>query len=228
MVLVVGSEGNMGKRYSTILRQLGIEHNCLDVKFPSYKDVAKELFCEANKIIVATPTKTHLAVIQEIKKYRLERALPTAHVLCEKPLVTSLQDIEWLRNEERLGILKVFCVNQYAHHPQYPIFSRTSGRTYYNYFKHGGDGLQWDCFQLFVLAKGSIGLNDQSPVWTCRINGTLLSISGMDLAYVAMIEDFVGPMRKVWDLDTAEVGTKKVLKWMAEEEQDISESRNRG
>lgn len=227
MVLVVGHEGNMGKRYCAVLRQLGVEHTGIDVRSPNYQDIAEDAICGADKIIVATPTPRHLETIQAIGKIRLKKAMPTAHVLCEKPLVTRLDEFIYLRKEQSLGILKLFCVNQYAHHPQYDIFSRSTGRTYYNYFKHGDDGLVWDCFQLFVLAKGNVGLNNQSPVWTCRINGTTVSISGMDTAYVKMVEDFVGPMRRVWDLDTAEVGTKRVLKWMAEEEQDILESQNR-
>lgn len=224
-VLVIGSLGNMGKRYCAILKQLGIEFTGMDVRQAVWSDRIDRAICEARKIIVAVPTVRHVHVIEDIAETRKRNSMPSAHVLCEKPLATNPAGFERLRRAEQAGV-RVFCVNQYAHHPQYETFSRTTGRTHYNYFKHGDDGLVWDCFQLFVLAKGTVSLNDQSPVWTCRVNGTLLNLAGMDLAYVKMVEDFIDDMRRVWDLDTAEIGTKKVQKWIADEAADIAESQN--
>lgn len=216
MVTVIGSQGNMGKRYCAILTALGVEYIGLDIRQSNYDQNVEDAVYRSSKIIVATPTPKHLETIQLIGSIKRSGAIKPAHVLCEKPIVTKSDSLRWVRKEQESGI-RVFSVNQYAHHPEYSVFSRTSGRTYYNYFKSGGDGLEWDCFQLFVLAKGSVALNNSSPIWSCRINGHQINISGMDIAYVNMIQDFLGPMRKVWDLDTVEIGTRKVLKWIEED-----------
>lgn len=221
MVLVIGSQGNMGKRYCAILKALEVEHVGLDIRQANYSELIEEAIFRCDKIIITTPTQKHLETIQLISSVRRQRPTRIAHVLCEKPLVTKADSLRWLRKEQDSGLVRIFCVNQYSYLPEHPIFARTNGRTYYNYFKHGGDGLEWDCFQLFGLARGTVVLNESAPIWNCKINGTKVSISGMDHAYVSMISDFLGQMRRLWDLDKAEEVTRKVLRWI---EQDKEES----
>jgi hypothetical protein len=221
MILIIGSLGNMGKRYGAILDHLGVEYIGCDIKQPDFDIKAQQAVIACDKIIIATPTHKHLETLQFIGSVRRTAALPTAHVLCEKPIVTKPEQFRWVRKEQESG-LRIFCVNNYAHHPEYPIFSGTIGRTHYNYYKHGSDGLAWDCFQLFVLAKGTLTLNDKSPVWTCRINGHQISSAGIDQSYISMIKDFLGPMHRVWDLNTSEIGMKKVVRWMEEDKSEES------
>lgn len=216
----------MGQRYCSILKHLDQEFLGLDIRQPNYDILLEEALPRAHRLIMAVPTQKHVETIQlisAIRKKAFKSALP---ILCEKPLVTKADALRWVRKEQEGGSVRVYCVNQYAHLPQYYIYSKMNGRTYYNYFKHGTDGLPWDCFQLFVLARDKIVLNDLCPVWTCKINGTNLNLGDMDQAYVSMVKDFIGPMHKVWDLDTAEIGTRKVLKWIAEDEADALESQD--
>lgn len=213
MVLVIGHLGNMGKRYCAILKMLRIEHFGIDGGYDP--DLGNQLIRAADQIIVATPTWTHGNVLRQIAEARPYPGTKKVNVLCEKPVTKKPEEFEALRN---LSGLRIFCVNQYAHLPEYEKFRGAQGRTYYNYFKHGDDGLAWDCFQLFNLAAGSITLNESSPIWRCRINGVEINQAGMDWAYVKMVQDFLGPMKRVWDLFTAEVTTKRVMKWMQEEQ----------
>jgi hypothetical protein len=212
MVLILGSMGNMGKRYRAILKMLRIEHFTFDkADGQALEPRRSQLIAKALKIIVATPTHDHVRTLELIDAVATNKP----RVLCEKPITKKLEEFEQLRSFRNL---ELFCVNQYAHLPEYETFRSSQGRTYYNYFRHGDDGLGWDCFQLFNLANGSIAINESSPIWKCRINGVQINPTNMDWAYVRMIQDFLGPMNRVWDLFIAEVISKKVVRWMAEEQ----------
>lgn len=188
-VLVVGADGNMGKRYCAILQSLGHQ----PVKFEIHDEWAP-IACD--HIIVATPTPTHNAVLYEVFK-ALTRP---SFVLCEKPISTEMMTLNAMYDFATDNKCELFCVNQYAYLPEADTFNdpKTFGFTSYDYYKSGNDGLAWDCFQLFALAKNGISLSHASPVWKCRINGVSLDIKNMDSAYVAMIEDFLGKKERVW------------------------------
>lgn len=208
--LIIGSNGNMGSRYRAIL-------NYLDVPFWGYDindangDTLENLVPYTAKIIVATPTKTHFDVLRQIHWIRSGVLAPNKlDVLCEKPVTKSLDELAEIKKFK----FNTYCVNQYNYLPR-PEFM--AGETYYNYFKSGQDGLAWDCFPLFVLAKENVGLDNSSPIWHCGINGFGISIQHMDWAYMEMINDFLGPMEEVWNLDVVEAGMKKVLQWIEDQ-----------
>lgn len=169
-VLLIGSEGNMGRRYQAIMRMLDIPYIRLD---QNVMDKSGKI----QSIIVATPTETHEKVLDQY----LGSGIP---ILCEKPITKNLKNLEKILYKAK-GQLEM--VNQYW---ELPFDRDLTGPTYYNYFKHGGDGLGWDCIQLFGLAKGEVILEETSPVWQCVINGQEMSLSEMDYAYVRMIERF--------------------------------------
>jgi hypothetical protein len=203
MILVVGGNGNMGQRYRAILRSLDKAHYSVD-EFDAWPITGVE------KVIIATPTKTHYELIRQAAE-----AYPQADILCEKPIVTSLS--AWERLKAIGSTARLYCVNQYAH-LHAVCHDGMDRETYYNYFKHGSDGLAWDCFQLFGVAEGSIRLEESSPIWFCKINGGYCTLSDMDRAYVLMLRDFLGPMAKVWDAAKIETTTTKVLAWISENE----------
>ena len=203
MILLVGAKGNMGSRYSAILRHLGETHYSIDIDdpWPETKRV--------KKVIIATPTCSHLNDIQVANEM-----YPSADILCEKPISRHSEDLELMRvNRKRL-----YCVNQYAHLFPDTLVPLDDGGTSDNYFKHGGDGLAWDCFQLFALAEGPVELRENSPIWKCRINGYPYSIGSMDRAYIRMIHDFLGDMETVWGWDKIVETTRKVEQWIAANE----------
>lgn len=210
MILLVGHLGNMGKRYSAILKSMRVDFVCCDAKEPASASILN--MCEIDRVIVATPTATHLRVLEQLEFYQDEKPID---VLCEKPITKRPEEFDRIRG---LKHLRIYCVNQYAYLPEYDRFKGATGRTHYNYYRHGDDGIAWDCFQLFHLATGSVTLNETSPVWKCRINGIEINSAGMDMAYVQMVTDFLGPKKRVWDLFVTEVTTKRVAKWIAEEQ----------
>lgn len=178
-ILIVGADGNMGKRYARILDYLGKSWTGVDVGTSPEEIEARGK--EAHGYILATPTDTHLELIE---KY----SLSGKPILCEKPISKDLARMRTLFADLRKRQTDLTMVMQYS----WLTRSRSIGWSYYNYFKHGNDGLVWDCIQIIGLARGRIDLEDDSPVWRCRINGHSLKIADMDAAYIRFIQDWLG------------------------------------
>lgn len=171
-VFISGLKGNMGQRYASICQKLGYKVTGCD-KTASFMEQA--YFCKKkaiDRVIIATPTETHLDAIEIFKQ------LTNAYMLVEKPLarnhLTDLGD-------------KVTMVNQY----EYLVSENCIGPSSYNYFKSGSDGLFWDCINIIGLAKGNVSIKNDSPIWRTMINGRRLNISDMDLAYIDMVRDWL-------------------------------------
>lgn len=168
----------MGLRYQAILRYLGKEFVGVDRETNEKKRLEIAKTCDG--IIIASPTETHEIVIQDL----LEAKKP---ILCEKPVS---KDIDALgRIIERVEKERVPFRMMY----QYSILTNPSriGKTFYDYFRHGSDGLMWDCLQIIGLARGECVLKENSPLWSCMINGKRLSLADMDAAYIAYIQKWL-------------------------------------
>lgn len=176
-VYIYGCLGNMGKRYSAILESLGHQWAGEDT---SEDDLCGDEFIlqDADAVIVATPTNTHVGIIRSLKRCGKP-------ILCEKPITKDLAELETLIEELQLAGTRLEMVSQYDHLK----LAQVSGKpTIYNYFKHGGDGIRWDCINIIKHANDLVILREDSPVWQCQINGKRLSLADMDQAYVDMIE----------------------------------------
>lgn len=174
-VLIVGGNGNMGRRYRAVLSALGEPFRIADI-WSTEDDIVKEASA-ASGVIIATPTATHADMI----KLCAPTGVP---ILCEKPITKSLGELEALLDVLRKYRTPFNMVFQYSELAN----QQTSGLTYYDYYKHGGDSLAWDCIQIIGLARGEIILREESPIWRCVINGAPLSLADMDQAYVDFIE----------------------------------------
>ena len=198
MILLVGSEGNMGGRYKAIFEYLGLEYVCAD------KTIDQKIHpIGYDRILIATPTNTHLDVLRE---YCL-KGLP---ILVEKPVCKTRRELE-----ELIAVFqtnrKIYMVNQYAYNYE-ARFQQEIGVTYYDYFKHGEDGLYWDCIQAIHMANGPLEIKEGSPVWKCCVNGIDYSLGDMDKYYIRMIRDFAGQMRNLWGPKDIIESHRKVLR----------------
>jgi hypothetical protein len=179
-VLLAGSEGNMGARYKAILDYLRIPFMKFDKSLPW---TIEEASYGCDRAIVCTPTDTHDDVIREII-----RVMPARPILCEKPVTKCVRELANLLSDcEDVGT-DLRMVMQYK-----KLYKEDGliGPTTYNYFKHGQDGIFWDCLQIIGLARGRVKLDETSPFWQCVINGQMLRIANMDLAYVQYVEDWL-------------------------------------
>lgn len=174
MILLVGSEGAQGKRYQAILRYLGQEYFGIDVKRPTPDYDTKTV----TGVILATPTGHHIFDAFTYAKLGVP-------LLVEKPFSTDVAALKSLAPE--MAGVSVSMVMQYRH----LLDQKSSGSSHYDYFRHGSDGLVWDCLQTIAFAKSDVRLAEASPVWDCAINGHKLNIADMDAAYVREIKDWL-------------------------------------
>lgn len=178
-VMIVGADGSMGKRYQAIFNHLEISTICVD-KHTSTKD----LFDGAEKaqaVVLATPTDLHAHCLDVFSQYQVP-------ILCEKPLAKSIEELNFIRDvivrERKVNLTMTM---------QYEMLVQPGarGNSWYDYFRHGNDGLGWDCLQIIGLAKSKFLLEEKSPIWKCGLNGQPLSLSDMDLAYVRFIQRWI-------------------------------------
>lgn len=168
-VLLIGANGNMGRRYGAILRHLSIPFKGVDKG-----DVLASK--HASHIIIATPTNTHYELLRYFKD-------DPRKILCEKPITKDERELDEILGWGDL----VEMVNQY----RYLDRNESCGDTIYDYFKSGGDGLPWDCINILGLSRGEVSLRNESCIWNCHLNGLKLKLSNMDMAYVRMLKEWL-------------------------------------
>ena len=177
-VYIYGFRGGMAKRYRAILRELAHEASGEDA------DGVADTFSlkEADAVIIATPTSTHAQLLRDF----MHCGKP---ILCEKPITKDLTELEDLVSDLKAAGTRLRMVDQYRY--LVPKRRNVEGFTNYNYFRHGTDGILWDCINISYHANGDVELGEQSPIWSCQINGRHLSLADMDGAYYKMIEDWL-------------------------------------
>lgn len=194
-VYIIGINGNMARRYKAILDYLGVDVYGHDIEFA---DTA--MMYKADGFILATPTHTHVKELLKLLKY-------DKPILCEKPISKSIDELSFLREKGDL----ITMVDQY----NFLINRNSSGPSYYSYFKSGGDGLKWDCINIIGHSEEKPILGTSAPVWSCDINGHELDISGMDEAYIDMIQSWLSGEPS--NFEYAVEAHKKVLEWFPNE-----------
>lgn len=177
-ILLVGADGNMGGRYQAVLRFLNEEYVGVDKQHNRHY-VAQQA-AASDGIIIATPTDTHLDLLRDFHAYGKP-------VMCEKPLSKDPKGLSEVLDLYRKSGTPLNMIYQY----QELANPHSVGTTIYDYFRHGSDGLAWDCIQIIGLAKWALEISEASPYWTCAINGWTLELSDMDGAYVNHIEHWM-------------------------------------
>jgi hypothetical protein len=205
-VTLLGAQGNMGKRYQSILKRLGVGYVAADIGCNMAKLIAP--LEHGDKIIIATPTDTHPAVIYDVCYYKQKE--PQIDVLCEKPITKDLDTLNDLYDACRKCFVNLYSVNQYQYIPE-ASHPNAKGDSYYDYFNSGRDGVKWDCFQVYALAHGKVTVSNESPIWSCAINGMELTHADMDFAYISMIKDFLGEKQRLWGKEKVVETTKRIL-----------------
>lgn len=184
MILLVGGEGSIGRRYQTILRNLDIPHR------------VKEFYDNLNldgitKAIIATPTKLHY----DHCKWFENTGIP---LLVEKPVSKNKEEVLDLINRG----LEFYVVNNWSF--VLPI-GMTPGKSEirYNFYNTGRDGLWWDAIQLVYIAEKlncPIRVETKSPTWDVFMGNFKIPYSFIEQSYVEMIRAFYdGDYGKLWN-----------------------------
>lgn len=175
-VLVLGAKGNMGRRYCSILQYLKFNYIGLDIG-----DDPEEYMPDCDKIIIATPTESHLDFINLFSFYGKP-------ILCEKPIAYNIADLEVLK--EKLAVMK--CELRMVDNYKYVAFDpiRMHSGSQYNYYNSGKDSKHWDCIQIHGIAVGDASISNESPIWKCVLNGYNVDRRSIDISYVKMIQNW--------------------------------------
>lgn len=168
----------MGKRYQAIFRYLGIQFQAFDA-LHGLDEILRSASASEG-VVIASPTATHAQYIEALAPLRKP-------ILCEKPVTKDLLQLRRLISLCRDAGTPLRMMFQYS----MLVSSSRIGRSFYNYFRHGNDGLIWDCLQIIALARGTLVLKEESPVWSCVINGQKLNIAHMDAAYIAYVQKWL-------------------------------------
>lgn len=200
-VYILGNRGNMGRRYASILTHLGVDHGGSDRndEFHGFEDP------RITHVIVATPTDDHLhhlrTILRHLKDYDrqvlclVEKPI---HKVAAHPSIKAFVPCGALFDDFDAQGSRLFMVNNYAYYP-FEQAQCKHGRTFYDFYHSGPDGLAWDCIQIIALANYSISLSNESPIWAVMINGERLDKNLMDFTFVDMIEDFIFHYKgKLW------------------------------
>jgi hypothetical protein len=171
-VAVIGASGNMGRRYALILEKYC---DCEVVRVDLNNTITADV-SECDGFIIATPTSNHIADILTYSQWKKP-------ILCEKPVTKSMLKLRGILADKDLDLSMI---NQYDF-----LATNDDGRTEYNYFKTGSDGLLWDCINIIGLAKSSYDIKNSALVWSCMINGHSIDLRNMDFAYINNIRAWV-------------------------------------
>lgn len=185
----------MGKRYQAILKYLEVPFIGFDLKTSPTKPFIEWILNQPLKIvdaIIASPTETHEFYLGAMLGYGVKR------ILCEKPISASSKILSSILRSMNNRHVKLDMMFQYAE--LNPASLEASDHTIYDYFRHGSDGLFWDCVQLLALAESTIELRETSPHWKCILNGRILKLSEMDDAYVSIVKKWKsGVLETNWE-----------------------------
>lgn len=184
-IFLYGGAGNMGKRYQAILLHQGVKYHIIDPEH-GYNE-PYDIFPDG--IIIATPTETHFDLILDC-----HGQFPDVPILCEKPISKEYDEIKELVNTDGLNLTMV---NQY----EYAIYCKPqtlkNGMTFYDFYNSGKDGILWDVINIVGLHKNKsnpVLIANNSPFWTCSIDGRILDITDVERGYHYMIDCWISSL----------------------------------
>jgi len=191
-VLVVGARGNMGLRYSAIVRYLHHDLIEYDKAIPGCTYPVK---ADYDAVIIATPIPEHVYFC----KMGVADGKPT---LCEKPITTdtkALRELVGFCNSHPIGNL--YMVNNWAFVGRY---REPMSEKYITINTHntGRDGTH-DLIQPLYLVDNVEDLTvvKQSPLLNIEISGEKYGRDDFDKSYVDMVEAFLdGETDKLWNV----------------------------
>lgn len=217
-ILVIGSKGNMGKRYVAILKYLG--HEVVGLDLDNFEDVFNyeknditiprnllTLKEPVDRAIIATPIDKHY----EWCVWCINNKIP---FLCEKPISKNLDEIKILIDfSEKNGVDGRMVCNWAFINSYETLLPNDNGITL-DYYNTGKDGF-WDLIQPVYLGK-KFTLQKKSPAYICTINGHIVNQYNFDWSYVNMLKKWIVNTMSLWSLRMALNATEKLIAWAKE------------
>ena len=194
-ILVIGSRGNMGRRYCAIIKWLGYEVIEKDIGVNEASNVFDLSF---DKAIIATPTNLHM-------EYCIDIGIRDRPFLCEKPVSKLLSDMK---------LLKTYSSGYMVNNWLYACEHHRINNIEYNFYNTGKDGILWDLIQPIYIARNSVTINPAHPIFEVWADNQRITLDAICESYVDMVSDFVeGVYENLWTMEDAYKATEKVLTW---------------
>lgn len=193
MILLVGGNGSIGRRYQAILQFMRtpyMVHEANDTE--TFESKLKK---GITKAIIATPTNSHVNFCREFAN----RSIP---FLCEKPLSKNIDEVKWIQTicKKSPG----YVVNNYAflnEGLEPPIHFR------YDFYNTGKDGLVWDICQLIYLARkyeAELCVRTNSYWWDMEWGTIQVPYAWIEQSYMRMLRAFLSDkVGLLWSLADA-------------------------
>lgn len=140
-IMLIGSEGSIGRRYKAVLKYLGVDVKCYDIK-PGV-DVESCVNDDCDGFIVAAPTSSHVSWCRNLLIYEKP-------ILCEKPLGVNVLEVEELSKYAGANEF-ISVVDNWVHMLQ--VKGKTNLDLKYRNFHTGNEKLSWNLAQPIYLTK---------------------------------------------------------------------------
>lgn len=195
-VLVIGSAGSTGQRYCAILRFLHHIVEEYDINDSTFR------LPKADAVIIASPTECHYVhIIQALSQ--------GGPVLCEKPLVKSLDELFMLQDARHIDRLAMVC--NWAYLPWPTVLKPESHHITYNYYNPGPRKykIYQNMAQALLLDKGRPILNLESPILNLSVDGRPYTCRDIEMSYVRMLDEWLKGTQ-LWGVKEAETMLRKM------------------
>jgi len=199
-ILVVGFDGNMGRRYTAILKYLDVDTIGIDLrdKWP--------VPSQYTRAIVATPIDTHYKICKRLIQLKKD-------FLCEKPVSKSNNEIRDLIRLCKFNGVDGRMVCNWAMVLPRMTHGINENKIFIDYYNSGNDGF-WDYIQPVYLSKlDDLIIRKISPVFKCKINYQSAKSECFDLSYVKIIRFWFTDRNQLWTLSDALAANIKLLQW---------------
>lgn len=192
-ILLLGSKGAIGSRYAAVLKYLKIPFEGVD-----YNESTSGSFTHG---VIATPTSTHDYCFEDLVARGIKR------ILIEKPMFHSLDSYDSCRkiiNKNNIDV-RMVC--------NYKFIDGYEGETYYDHFNAGKEEDWCNWIQLIGLARGTITLLKESPIWKCILNGRELTLEDIAKSYIFMIQRWLKDPSRLVGIEEAKTWHQKAMDW---------------
>jgi hypothetical protein len=201
-ILIFGSEGSQGKRYTAICKYLG--HEVVGYDPVLSHNTIKNIIKDVDRCIIATPIDSHYKWC----KWCIKHNIP---FLCEKPISKNLKEIEEIKKlcdkskvDGRMVCNWMFTI---------PGFNTNEAdRIFLNYFNTGKDG-DYDYIQPIYLSKGNFELKKKSPYYICQLGNIPINQYNFDISFITMLIGWLHKKELLWSMDDAIKAHKMLMEW---------------
>lgn len=206
-ILLLGSDGSIGRRYQAIIKHLGFEKELIpfdinhEVTAP-YEDqdicFVKYMTEDISNVIIATPTPSHKRIIEAIVEHYKNEMMAQPAILCEKPICTNSREVDELL--DKCDDIQMVLQYHYADCARFDedlanlCWGQKEVRSFYDHYNTGNDGIYWDCIQMIGLHIGPVDgldIKNIAPDWTAKLNDSFISLDSMQSAYVENIDEWL-------------------------------------